>query len=719
MTSDLNASELASMIQGARYVELETKVRRVIEQHPDSGLAWKALGVSLRLQGKDALHALQTAATLLPGDAEAHSNLGNARFDVGLLPEAVASYSEALRIAPDSAETHNSLGNALRGIGRLDAAAASYRQAAAINPDFALAHSNLGNALRGLGRSDEAVACYRRALELRPHDPAVCNNLGNALLELGRFEAAAASYRRAADIAPNSAAMHSNLGNALRGLGRFDEAVDSYQRALELEPNFAAAHSNLSDALRDLGLPTQALASSHRAIEIDPEVAGAHNSRGNALLDLGRLGEAVASYRRSLELDPGFAAACVNLALVLRQQGRVGEAEASCRTALDANPRCAAALVLLAEIVADSGQFDQAEKLLERAVAVDPASAEGWAGVAHLRKMTVGDAPWAAHAQRIAQRGLPPRREAHLRFALGKFFDDVQDFDQAFVNFRRANELTKRYGAPHDPKLMTRAVDHSIQRYDREWAAVRRPEANPSARPVFIVGMPRSGTTLAEQILASHPAVFGAGELVFWTMSSAEAQRTSDPDPVGGSPASRLAADYLGQLEVLSAGAIRVVDKMPGNFMSLGLIHEALPNARIIHMRRNPIDTCLSIYFQHFRVAHTYARDLGDLAQHYTDYLRMMQHWRRVLPEDAILEVPYEGLVHDQEAWSRRMLEFAGVPWDPRCLDFHETNRSVMSASKWQVRQKLSGSSIERWRHYGQFVGPLLRLESLTEPDQV
>jgi tetratricopeptide (TPR) repeat protein len=702
---ELNIGEWVAMIEAGRYGELEGKLRGIIEQHPNSGLAWKALGVSLRMQGKDALHALQTAATLLPDDAEAHSNLGNARFDLGHLREAVASYGESLRIRPDFAEAHNNRGNALRGLGRLDAALASFHQALAIRPDFAEAHSNLGNALRSLGRCDEAVDCYRRALAIRPDDAAARNNLGNALLDLGQLGAAAASYRRALAIKPDFSAAHSNLGNALRGLGRFDEAVASYRRALSLDPQFAAAHSNLSDTLRDLGQLAAALASSRRAIEIDPQLAGAHLSLGNALLDLGRLDEAAAGFGRALELNPRFTAASINLGLVLRQQGKLAEAEASCRTALDTNPSSAPAMVLLAEIRADTGQFAQAEESFKRAVELDPQSAEGWAGIAHVRKMTANDAPWMAQALRIAERGLAPRQEAHIRFALGKFFDDVKDFDQAFANFRRANELTKRYGAPYDGEQITRTVDQLILRYDDEWANRTRIEGNASARPVFIVGMPRSGTTLAEQILASHPAVFGAGELTFWTAA------TSESVAAGGGPASRLAADYLRQLEGLSAGALRVVDKMPANFLSLGLIHDALPNAHIIHMRRNPIDTCLSIYFQDFRSAHAYGRDLDDLAHYYAGYVRLMDHWRRMLPEHTILDVPYERLVSDQEAWSRRMLEFIGVPWDPRCIDFQETNRSVMSASKWQVRQKMNRSSIERWRNYEKFVGPLRGLD--------
>jgi hypothetical protein len=250
-----------------------------------------------------------------------------------------------------------------------------------------------------------------------------------------------------------------------------------------------------------------------------------------------------------------------------------------------------------------------------------------------------------------------------------------------------------------------------IQFHDAEWAARILIDSDASARPVFIVGMARSGTTLAEQILASHPAVFGAGELTYWTTADSAEHRS----PAHGAAAARAssvgaAADYLKLLKDLSPDALRVIDKMPANFLRLGLIHEALPNARIIHMRRNPIDTCLSIYFQHFKAGHSYADELDDLAHYYGEYLRLMEHWKSRLPEGAILEVAYESLVDDQETWSRKMLQFIGVPWDPRCIDFHRTDRSVMTASKWQVRQKMHRASIERWRNYEKFIGPLLTL---------
>jgi tetratricopeptide (TPR) repeat protein len=602
------AGRLVAMINAGRFADVENMARELLERHPNSGLAWKVLGVSLKTRGRDALHALQRAVALLPDDAEARSNLGNA----------------------------------LRDQGQLEEAAASYRRALELKPDYAGAHSNLGNVLLDLRRPDDAIASYRRALEIKP------------------------DYAQA----------HNNLANTLRSLGRLDEAAASYRRALALEPLYAEAYNNLGVALRDSG----------------------------------RLDEAAASYRRALEIKPDLAEALSNLAIVQRVQGRIAQAQASCRRALEIDPNAATATVFLAELHADEGQFAEAEALFKRAISIDPDSPQAWSGIARLRKMTADDAAWLAEAQRIAGLPLPPRQEAYLRYAIGKYFDDVKAYDQAFLSVQRANELTKRYTVAHDRQQLTQAVDRMMRFYDRTLINQARIDANPSQRPVFIIGMPRSGTTLAEQILASHPKIAGAGELPFWNDAAAGYKSAARDGGTSGGATAKLAEDYLRLLADLSPNALRVIDKMPANFLFLGLIHSALPNARILHMCRNPIDTCLSIYFQHFEIAYSYANDLEDLAHYYTEYSRVMEHWRSTLPENAILDVPYEGLVEDQEAWSRKMLEFIGLPWDPICLDFHRTERAVITASKWQVRQRISKSSVGRWRNYERFLGPLLRL---------
>jgi hypothetical protein len=332
--------------------------------------------------------------------------------------------------------------------------------------------------------------------------------------------------------------------------------------------------------------------------------------------------------------------------------------------------------------------------------------------------MTTADSKWLAAAERLLAAPWPARRELPLRYAIAKYFDDLRDFDRAFAHYQRANVLSAQCAPPHDRAALTRTVDLIIRSQDRTWIERKQSAGAYSERPVFIVGMLRSGTTLAEQILASHPEVFGAGELTFFGAQTAACFENAAAAGSGldfsEAELRRLAAGYLDLLERLSSGAARVIDKFPTNFFLLGLIRAALPRARIIHMQRDPRDTCLSIYFQQFEAANAYANDLDDLAHYHGEYQRLMRHWSNTLPTDALLHVPYERLAADPEAWSRRMVDFVGLPWDARCLDFHRTERTVVTASRWQVRQVMSTSSVGRWRNYEQHLGPLagLRPES-------
>ena len=528
-----------------------------------------------------------------------------------------------------------------------------------------------------------------------------------ALVDAGRHMQLEGRVRELLATVPNSGLLWKLLGLAQWAQGK--DALASLQRASELMPDDAEAHGNLGNAFRGAGQLEKAVASHRRAISRKPGYAESHNNLGSALLDLGRTDEAIASFRRALTIEPDFALAHANLGNALTLENHPDEAEASCRRALELDPRLAAAVVQLAEIAAARGCFDEAEEWLKGAIAIEPDMPEAWAGLARLRKMKVTDADWLTQAQRIAGQRLPPRREVPLRYALGKYFDDVGEYTLAFENYRRANELSNRARPEHGLAQLSHGVDRIIHTHTREWLNRSSADSNPSARPVFIVGMPRSGTTLAEQILASHADVYGAGELDFWSKAAAaygnERSESAEPGEIG-----KLAKRYLALLSGLSSDSLRVVDKMPGNFMYLGLIRAALPGAHIIHMQRDPIDTCLSIYFHDFGGAHPYAGDLNDLAAYYAEYARLMDHWRATLPSGALLDLPYEELVKDPESWSRRMVEFIGLPWDPNCMEFHRTRRTVNTHSKWQARQKVSTSSVGRWRNYERFLGPLLPL---------
>jgi len=392
------------------------------------------------------------------------------------------------------------------------------------------------------------------------------------------------------------------------------------------------------------------------------------------------------------------------LGIALRLQGRTAEAEACCRRALELSPDYAPAIATLAEARADQGDFAAAETLFKQALALDADLIDVWVGLSRVRRFTRDDSHWLQQAERVAGLSRQGRELIALRYAIGKYHDDIGEYEQAFDSYRRANELSKQHTRPYDRDQVDRQVEGLIARYPQ---VAPLEGAVHTTRAVLIVGMPRSGTSLAEQILASHPSVFGAGELNFWHSASAALRSAALSDV---ERLREFGADYERLLAQMSRDAPRVIDKMPTNFLELGLVLSALPGTKVIHMQRDPVDTCLSIYFQDFRSTIAYANDLDDLVHFYRAYSRLMQHWRGALPAGALLELPYEGLVDDQEAWTRRMLEFLQLPWDPACLDFHHTQRSVVTASKWQVRQKMNRSSVARWRHYQAHIAPLLAL---------
>jgi tetratricopeptide (TPR) repeat protein len=695
-----------------RIAEAVTCYQHLLQRNPGYAEMHSNLGHALRQLGRpgEAAASCLRAIQLNPRLAEAHSNLGNALGDMGKSPEAENCYRQALALKPDLLQAQISLANLLRGLRRPQEAAELYRLMTQSHPGLAIAHVGLARALFDLRRLDEAVAEFRRALEINPNMAEVHDNLGHVLRELQLPREALESCQRALQIDPNLAAAHSNLGNALLDLGKTAEAETSYRRALAIAPDRAEVHSNLAKLLLDVGRTEESIVSARRALELAPGLGGAHEHLANALLNV-NIEEAVRHYRAALESSPNDAELHNRLGIALRLLGRTDEGEASIRKALELRPGYAPALAALAELRADRGEFEEAEDLFKQALASQSDLSDAWVGLSRLRKFTTADADWLAQAERLVEQSGNPREAAALGYAVGKYYDEIDDPDRAFASYRRANEIARRHARAYDRQAVEQQVDALIAAYGRSRVAVTG--ATQTRRPVLIVGMPRSGTSLTEQILASHPSVFGAGELSYWHSASAALRRT----PVVDDAAIREAgAGYERLLLEYSSDAARVVDKMPTNFLELGLIHLAAPGARIVHMQRDPIDTCLSIYFQDFRSTLAYANDLDDLAHFYREYERLMDHWRRVLPEDVLLEVPYESLTEDLERWTRRILEFVDLPWDQRCLEFHQTRRSVVTASKWQVRQKINRSSVARWRRYAAHIAPLLALSQRPAP---
>ncbi len=703
---------MVGLVSQGRVREAEGHARILLATHPNEGMVWKILSVALVHQGKDALAELRRATELLPADGEAHRNLAAAWRGRGQWAEALVSLRRALELKPHDADALAEAADALRALGRSLEAVPLYERALLSDPRHVEARNNLGNAFLELRRNLDAARCYRLALEAQPDNPVILCNLGNAQRLLGLFEEAKICLQRALALDRTLGVAHSYLGLVHVALGQREAAVMNFRQAIELNPGDSTALNYLGSVLRELGRRRDAVAAFERAIAVNPSGAESHCHLGEALFEMRRVGPAMDCYRRALTLQPTYAPAHLSLGIALRQQRRPADAEASCRAALDIDPSYVEALSFLGELHADRGEFAQAEELFAKAIAIDPGFYSAFAGIATHRKMTVADSQWRDGVESLLRKRLPLNAEVSLRYALGKYFDDVRRYDDAFEHYHRANELTKRYGATYDGGQFSALISRLIGRFDPEFLRSCHSTASAADSPIIVVGMPRSGTSLAEQILASHPAVFGAGELTFWHGAYRRLEQAAPGSTPDGSRLAEMSRNYLERLAALGGG-LRVVDKMPANFLYAGLIHAVFPNARIIHMQRHPVDTCLSIYFQNFFNIGAYANDLDSLAHYYREYRRVTDHWRATLPATALLEVSYEALIEDQEGWTRRMLDFVGLPWDPKCLDFHRTDRVVITASKWQVRQKIHSSSAGRWRNYEKFVGPL---RGLIEP---
>jgi Flp pilus assembly protein TadD len=496
--------------------------------------------------------------------------------------------------------------------------------------------------------------------------------------------------------------------------GACAEAMQCYQELLSLDPGNATALTALGAACARLGRYGEAEHHLRRAIGISPSSPAAYFNLAGVLQSTGRYRESEMPLRRALKLKPAYVEARISLGMSLVLLGRLDQARECYAKALHVAPRNTQALVGMGQIDTLEGRFDAAESAFRRALEVDPQSSYAWAALVWLRRMTLADGAWLQRAEEIVARGLQPLDECTLRFAMGKYCDDVGLFARAFRNYERANDLQRLRVQPYDAAERSRFVDELVKAHTPEALRQAGAGGSDSRRPVFVVGMPRSGTSLAAQIIGSHPSAYPAGELDFWATAFHKHEKGMRAGVPDASLRRKLAAEYLQVLTAQSRSALHVIDKAPINSDYVGLIHCVFPSARIIYLRRNPIDTCLSCYFQQFTPSMGYATDLSDLAHYCREHRRLMAHWRRALPPQILLEVPYEQLVADQEKWTRRMLEFVGLPWDDHCLDFHLTQSIVRTASYWQVRQQLYHSSIGRWRNYEEYIGPLL---SLTDAD--
>lgn len=637
--------------QAGRLAEAEAIYRRILAQHPRHPDALHLLGLIAHQNGDPgaALAHIDAAIAVNDGVAEYHHNRGVVLLRLGRAPDAERSFRHALQLKPVYPDAQNALGNGLQALGRYEEAIAAYRTALSQRADFPEAHNNLGNALRRSGQADAAIAHYQQALGQRPDYVEALCGLAAALQDKGDLSAAEARYRDALARRPEHAAVWRGLASVQRERAAFDDAIESHRRAVAADPANLRYRLDLADTLVDFGRADEA----------------------RACLDdiLARWSDATDAH--------------VGLARLAHSAGEDATARAHLAAALARDPDCLDALCVLADT--DAPVDDAVRRRMDRLAADD-------------------------------QR--PLRHRSRLHFALAQADDRMGAYDRAFGHYQRGNELRRleleRLGKRFDAAVHAAFVDRQATVFTSDSFARAAALGTQSALPVFIVGMPRSGTTLCEQILASHPQVQALGEqLDIQTMARELPLRVAGASPypecmadLRPDVAGSLVADYLARLRRLAPDAARVSDKHPTNFRHLGLIAALMPGARIIHCRRDPMDTCFSCFAQDFEAPIPWAWDLTALGQYYRQYDRLMRHWQAVLPV-PILTFAYEEAVQDLEAAARRLVAFCGLPWEVRCLEFHTTERPILTASRQQVRRPVYSSSVGRWRRYERHLGPL------------
>ena len=512
---------------------------------------------------------------------------------------------------------------------------------------------------RSKGEFDEALECAERAVRLRPEDASAHASRADCLLSLRRLKEAIADYRAAIGLDPSRAELHHNLALAFELADRGREAVAEFQAAIALDP---------SNEHNYLGLSRQYL--SHTMV-----------------------GKAIECLSAGISACPGSLPMTLELARAFSEARNSDAAERLYKEALRRSPVAKGAY---ANWLQAEGRFSEARAISEEMIAENPAQGYAFYNLIQVSKLTEADRSRVDQMENLArQESVPIKQRLYLEYALGRAHDQLGGYEGAMAHFDEANRLAFRI---HN---QGRPFDHATERVQND--ALRAPisaryRGSESEAPIFIVGMIRSGTTLLEQIVSSHPRIAAAGELRFWVEEGARlvanAGRLSDSD------LRETAEEYLGYIRLIGGGEARVTDKMPLNYRYLGPIHTLFPRARILHIRRNPVDTCLSIHMTYFGGGPNFAYDKTNVVFFYREYLRLMEWWRSVIPDDAMMELDYEDLIADQETVTHKILNFCGLEWNDACLRHQDNRATVNTPSRWQARQPIYASSVARWRLY-------------------
>ncbi|TIX50693.1 tetratricopeptide repeat-containing sulfotransferase family protein [Alteraurantiacibacter aquimixticola] len=651
---------------------------------------------------------------------------------------------------PSLADAHNILGVVLNALGKRDEGIASLRKAIELSPRNANYHSNLGEILRMGGDLEEARKALEISLKLNPDNPQALNNLGIVHYENKEYEEATGLYRKALKFNPSFAEAYNNLGNALRLIDERDEARKAYQEALAIRETYPEAYNNLGTLLREERKVDQAEHAIRKAIQQKPNYIDAYNNLATLLHIEGQDVEALRQMTEALKIEPRNSKSLLLTARIQLKRGNHEAVEKACKMVLHDDADNAEARHVLAQLAHERDHFDAAVKLMERAVELSPENPElrNFYGVTlksvgrldeardQLRKAielepnnygsysTLNDLVDFSEEKELYEKlqelmkdidPETPERNIPLYYAYAKALDDNGKKAEALKYYISGGKM-KREQLAYDEAESAKFFDDIKKAFPAKLFKNRPFAGNDIDRPVFIVGMPRSGSTLAEQIISAHPEVHGAGEVKHF--SKAVHQLRDRFPSLSAYPAimgemderqyALLADTYLKAISQGAGNCSRVTDKLLTNYFFCGLINILYPNAKIINTRRNPVDTCLSAFTKLFKDDMPHSYDLGELGQYYQRYAALMDHWQKVLPKGAMMTVQYEDVVADTEAKAREIIDFIGLEWDPACLEFHTSKRPVKTASVAQVRKPIYKTAVERWRKYGNGLKPLI-----------
>jgi len=676
------AMQLAVQYQeSGQLLEADSILKQILQSYPNNDVALHLLGVIHHQAGRTdiAIDIIKQAISINKKNAHYFSNIGEMCRQTLKLGDAIKYGQQAVKISPKSATALSNLGIAYFDNNDLDIAEAYQKKAVGINPKLICAINSLGSIARNRKDKKMAIHYYQEALSIDSNNIESKNNLAAMFTESDRATEAISLLVSIINSNPNYIEAYYNLGVAYLDLQNTRQAKKLFNKVLELQSDYVGAFRGLAHSYRLEKETDLAIENALNALSITPNSLVIHTLLGSIYRESGFPDKALVSFKKALEVDVEYLPAHLAKGRLLMELGDIPAAKQDFQTALKIDDKSLAARIALIQV----------------------------------NKVTVDDENMLRLIGLDKDNTLSAKKASSLHFALGKAYDDTKQYDLAFKHYFEGCQL-KRKRIDYDSKDNDDSINRIISFFSKEKIDVLRGKGCLSNTPIFVLGMPRSGTTLTEQIIASHSDVYGAGELpdlsYLANHTNGEAVN-SYPDGLLDFNQKQLATlgeKYIDGLKEREPNAKYITDKMPANFNLLGLIHLILPNAKIVHVKRNPIDTCLSGFsriFKHNNQPHSY--DLKEIGLYYRNYHRLMQHWKKVLPKDSFYEINYEDIVADTECEARALIKYCGLDWSDNCLNFHKTKRSIRTASVTQVRQPIYTTSVERWKSYEEHLVPL------------